>query len=129
MRDLQRFFANYWKQCNQNAPHFKCFLELQFLISRLQTFWTDRLILVHIENKFPMGVGVPDFRGGSWKIKKTGKMLSFPEFWRGIFHLSLKGKNTLHFTILTHNTPDLNIEPENKKTRFSILYVFLIEVW
>ena len=57
-----------------------------------------------------MGVGLSDFREGQGENRdKTGKMLNFY-----ISQLSLNGKNTPHFTILTSNPPfDSRIEPEN----------------
>ena len=69
-----------------------------------------------------MGVGLPYSREG--QVEKEGqnwKNAKFPRALKGNFYcLSLNGKNTPHFTILTPNLLfDSRIEPENsKKLRF-----------
>ena len=65
-----------------------------------------------------MGVGLPDFREGP--VKKIRTKLEngqFPMALKGNFYcLSLNGKNTPRFTILTPNALlDSRIEPENSK--------------
>ena len=64
-----------------------------------------------------MGVDMSDFREGQVENRdKTGNA-QFPRALKGNFYrLSLNGKNTLNFTILTSNTlSDFKIEPENSK--------------
>ena len=61
-------------------------------------------------------MSMPDFRKG--QVENSGenwKNAQFPRVLKGDFyHLSLNGKNTPHFTILSQNTPsDLKIELEN----------------
>ena len=63
-----------------------------------------------------IGVGLPDFREGQVENTKL-ENAQFPRVLRCNFYcLSLNGKNTPHFTILTPNAIfDSRIEPENAK--------------
>ena len=65
-----------------------------------------------------MALSLPDFKEG--QVEKEGqnwKNAQFPRALKDNFYcLSLNGKNTPHFTILTPNSLfDSRIEPENSK--------------
>ena len=79
---------------------------------------SNRSVLVNFENIIFMGVVLPDFREG--QVEKMGTNWENAQFPRALkenfYYLSMNGKNTLHFTILTPNALfDSRIERENSK--------------
>ena len=100
----------------------KCAPESTIFNFKILNFVRLRSVLVNLENIIFMGVGLPDFREG--QVEKQGqnwKNAQFLSVLKGNFYcLSLNGKNSSHFTILTPNAPfDFKTEPENSKS-----YVF-----